>query len=86
MLVDDEVALLLCSTMPLGLVGGAVWAFSIFFSAAAFSRIFMSVLFGLLSPRVELDAIFFNVDDTAYFEWGGGSVAELALAPLGCTI
>mmetsp|Transcript_37029 Transcript_37029/g.66648 ORF Transcript_37029/g.66648 Transcript_37029/m.66648 type:complete len:247 (-) Transcript_37029:1031-1771(-) len=74
--LDDEVVLV-------GFVGGGT-TFSVFFSAAAFSRIFARMLFGLLSPKVELDAIFFNVDDTAYFEWdGGGFVAELTLAALG---
>ncbi len=77
MLVDDKLVQLMCSTGHVGFVGGAARAYSIFFSEAAFSRIFMSMLFGLLSPKVELDAIFFNDADTAYF-WdnGGGSVVE----------
>ncbi len=45
----------------------------------------MSMLFGLLSPKVELDAIFFKVDDPANVEWDkGGSAAKLELAALGC--
>jgi len=75
--VDDKLVQLMCLTWPVGFVGGAARACSIFFSEAAFSRIFMSMLFGLLSPKVELDAIFFNDADTAYFELDdGGSVVE----------
>ncbi len=77
MFVDDKLVQLMCSTGPVGFVGGAARACSIFFSEAAFSRIFMSMLFGLLSPKVELDAIFFNDPETAYFEWDDcGSVVE----------
>ncbi len=75
MLVDNKLLSLMCSIVPVGFVGAAARAHSIFFSEAAFSRIFMSMLFGLLSPKVELDAIFFNDADTAYFEWDNcGSV------------
>ena len=51
-----------------GATGATVVTPSVFFSAAAFSRIFATLL-GLFSPKVELDAIFFNVEDAvAYFE------------------
>jgi hypothetical protein len=74
----------MCLAVPGGFAGAAI-ALSTFFSAAAFSRILMSMLFGLLSPKVELDAIFFKVDDTAYFELdNGGSATKLELAALGC--
>ena len=56
---------------------------SAFFPAAAFSRIFERMLFGLPSPRVEFDTIFFNVDEAAYFELDDGGGFEVVQTPIG---
>ena len=75
--------LLVCSIVPADFDGGAFNTFS-FFSAAAFSRILVRIL-DLLSPKAELDGIFFSVETTAYFEWDDGSVDEPTVAAFGCT-
>jgi hypothetical protein len=73
-----------CSKVLADFDGGAFNKVS-FFSAAAFSRILDRILFDLLSPKAELDGIFFSVETTAYFEWDDGSVDEPTVAAFGCT-